>query len=223
MNQSAVRSLSRFVVFLALTALAVLVAVPAAFAAGQVTAKEAAHLARLNEARAANGLSALKLSTELTAAAKIRAAEIVGTWGHTRPDGTPAYTAVADRTGWNVISENIAAGKGLDTAYNAVDVLMASEGHRKNILTAANVCVGVATYQDDKGEYYWVELFAQVRPARDADKAAEGSETEQTYITSVNDSALTVDGAGVISSGVGTVDYFGGASRASTADLIRES
>ena len=58
-------------------------------------AEETARL--VNEERAAYGLAPLKVSPELSAAAEVRANEIVRQFSHTRPDGSSCFTAIGEQ------------------------------------------------------------------------------------------------------------------------------
>ena len=107
----------------------------------------------VNRERAARGLSALRIDPALTAAAQIRAKEIVQKFSHTRPDGTRWSTVSSVAYG-----ENIA--KGQRTADKVMAAWMSSSGHRANILRANYGSIGVACLQSG-GVYYWVQLFGK--------------------------------------------------------------
>ena len=114
---------------------------------------ELAVIDMINDHRVAEGLGTLAYSAELSAAADIRAKEIVSNFSHTRPDGSLWYTA-----GTGIMGENIA--KGYSTSDTVVDAWMNSEGHRKNILTKNYTTTGVGCYYDSATDtYYWVQLF----------------------------------------------------------------
>ena len=57
---------------------------------------EAQALAKVNEIRIANGLSAVQYSASLETTSVVRANEITTKFSHTRPDGTDWYTVNAD-------------------------------------------------------------------------------------------------------------------------------
>lgn len=114
---------------------------------------ELAVIDMINKYRIAEGLGTLTYSAELSAAADIRAKEIVSNFSHTRPDGSLWYTA-----GTGIMGENIA--KGYNTSDKVVTAWMNSEGHRKNILTKNYTKTGVGCYYDNVTDtYYWVQLF----------------------------------------------------------------
>ena len=106
-----------------------------------------------NAERAKNGLSALRVDADLTAAAKIRAKEIAEVFDHVRPDGSSWYTVSGKAAG-----ENLAAGH--KSASSVVDAWMNSSSHRDNILNESFSSVGIACVQVD-GVNYWVQLFGR--------------------------------------------------------------
>ena len=125
----------------------------AAQAATLVTANAQSVVNQVNRERAARGLSALRIDPALTAAAQIRAKEIVQKFSHTRPDGTKWSTVSSAAYG-----ENIA--KGQKTADKVMAAWMTSSGHRANILRANYGAIGVACLQSG-GVYYGVQLFGK--------------------------------------------------------------
>lgn len=125
----------------------------AAQAATLVTANAQSVVNQVNRERAARGLSTLRIDPALTAAAQIRAKEIVQKFSHTRPDGTKWSTVSSAAYG-----ENIA--KGQKTADKVMAAWMSSSGHRANILRASYGSIGVACLQSG-GVYYWVQLFGR--------------------------------------------------------------
>ena len=133
--------------------LVLLLTVGAAQAATLVTANAQSVVRQVNQERAARGLSALRVDPALTAAAQIRAQEIVQKFSHTRPDGTKWSTVSSAAYG-----ENIA--KGQRTADKVMAAWMTSSGHRANILRASYGSIGVACLQSG-GVYYWVQLFGR--------------------------------------------------------------
>jgi hypothetical protein len=74
---------------------------------------EAQALAKVNEIRMANGLSAVQYSASLETTSVVRANEITTKFSHTRPDGSDWYTVNADLQ----YGENLAEGpEAIDTA-----------------------------------------------------------------------------------------------------------
>ncbi|MDR3225855.1 MAG: InlB B-repeat-containing protein [Clostridiales Family XIII bacterium] len=117
-------------------------------------ATEAAKVvAIVNEERKKRGVASLKASEELTAAAKVRAKEITVLFDHTRPDGTPCFSASELMRG-----ENIAYGTWKVSAKQVMEMWMDSPGHKENILRPQFETIGVAVYYKD-GSAYWVQCF----------------------------------------------------------------
>ncbi|MGN0496595.1 MAG: CAP domain-containing protein [Lachnospiraceae bacterium] len=108
----------------------------------------------VNQQRANNGLSPLKMDIDLYKAAMVRAKEISTYFSHTRPDGTMCYTACS-----KIYGENIAAG--YPSASSVMAGWMESEGHRANILTSGYTSIGIACYFDPNSYYgyHWVQVF----------------------------------------------------------------
>ncbi|MBU5435328.1 CAP domain-containing protein [Pseudoflavonifractor sp. MSJ-37] len=114
----------------------------------------------VNEARAAEGLSALTTRDDLTAVAQLRAEELTEHYSHTRPDGTSCFTAL-DEAGIScrTFGENIAAG--YTTPAAVVDGWMNSPGHYANIMNASFRYLGVGYAYDADCTYghYWSQVF----------------------------------------------------------------
>ncbi len=112
----------------------------------------------VNEKRAEQGLSALTKDDTLMSVAATRAAELVSTFSHTRPDGTDCFTAFyeAGFTGY-ALAENIAMGQ--RSASEVMNSWMNSSGHKANILNSSYSRIGVGCYQSG-GTYYWVQEFS---------------------------------------------------------------
>jgi uncharacterized protein YkwD len=113
-------------------------------------------LAITNDIRVQNGLSALTLDKDLTAAAAYHAKDMYDNsyFDHTSKDGTDFYTRIRRfTTAYSTLGENIA--KGNMTAEEVMDLWMNSEGHRANILNAEYKHVGIAQYN---GCYFVVDF-----------------------------------------------------------------
>lgn len=108
----------------------------------------------VNAYRTSNGLSALTWSDALYENCKVRAAEIVSSFSHTRPSGESCFTAITVSYGW--AGENIAYG--YSTAQAVADAWWNSEGHRANMLHTQFTQAAIACYYAN-GRYYWVNLF----------------------------------------------------------------
>ena len=104
-----------------------------------------------NMERAARGLTELRVDSELTRAATVRARELVESFSHTRPDGSSWSTVSGAVSG-----ENIARGH--DSADRVMASWMSSDGHRDNILRAGYTRIGVCALEAG-GVLYWVQLF----------------------------------------------------------------
>ena len=114
-------------------------------------------LSLVNEERAAEGLSALTLSSGATSAAKVRAKELATLFSHTRPDGSTCFTALDDAgVSYSYAGENIASG--YSSASSVMNGWMNSSGHKANILSENYTQIGIACYYDGS-TYYWVQLF----------------------------------------------------------------
>ncbi len=108
---------------------------------------------QVNRERTGRGLGALRVSAELSRAARIRAGEITRKFSHTRPDGTAWRTVSSAAYG-----ENIAMGQ--RTADKVMAAWMTSSGHRANILRASYGSIGVCAVVSG-GVTYWVQLFGK--------------------------------------------------------------
>lgn len=109
-----------------------------------------------NDLRAQNGVPALSWSEELYESAKVRVAEIVQQFSHTRPDGSSCFTAFTGK--WRNMGENIAYGQ--RSAQQVTQGWFNSEGHRKNMLRSNFNNAAVACYEY-RGQIYWVTLFGE--------------------------------------------------------------
>lgn len=120
----------------------------------------AAEVIRLtNIERANRGLSELSGSnSSLHSAAMIRAGEIVGTFSHTRPDGSRCFTVLDDvGLDYRAAGENICSG--FSSPEAAVDGWMNSQGHRDNILDPEYTHMGAGVEMDGDGRFHWVQIF----------------------------------------------------------------
>lgn len=112
----------------------------------------------VNEERAKAGLPALKMDADITAAANVRAKEIVQKFSHTRPNGSSFGTVLKEQgVSFRGSGENIAWGQ--KSPEQVMNGWMNSEGHRANILNKNYKNIGVGYYQNEKGVNYWVQLF----------------------------------------------------------------
>lgn len=101
-----------------------------------------------NEKRQENGLPPLTINDNLSQAAANKASDMFGKdyWAHNAPDGTSPWVFIKS-AGYNYIyaGENLA--RGFNNAPDVISAWMASELHRKNMLSSnyQNVGFGVAT------------------------------------------------------------------------------
>lgn len=123
------------------------------------TAIELKILNLMNQERAKEGLPALTYNSTIYDCGVIRANECLIKWSHTRPNGTQYWTVFEDcnKEITTCCGENLA--KTFSTAEQIVDVLMKSDGHRKNILHKDFVSVCITVLVDENGYYYMSQLF----------------------------------------------------------------
>lgn len=115
-------------------------------------------VALVNEERGKAGVALLERSEPACAAAAIRAGEIVTSFSHTRPDGSPYKTVLSQAgIGYRNCGENVAFG--YRTPEEVMAGWMASEGHRANILEETYSSIGIGYCKGSNGQTYWVQLF----------------------------------------------------------------
>ncbi len=122
-------------------------------------------LEKTNETRKANGVAPVTLDYDLSIVATMRTFELTygNTLSHTRPDGRRFYTILKDYgfkagylNGTKHYGENMAYWQYTDaSAYSA---LIASSGHKQNILDTRWKKMGVGTFTF-YGRRYWIQLF----------------------------------------------------------------
>jgi uncharacterized protein YkwD len=112
----------------------------------------------VNAERAKGGVSALTMSSQLTAPANKRAKEIEQKFSHTRPNGTQ-WSTVLDEFNVSVS----AAGENLAYNYNTPEAVvegwMNSPGHRANIMNPKFHKIGIGVYNNN-GTVYCTQLFS---------------------------------------------------------------
>lgn len=106
----------------------------------------------INQYRQENGLDVLCWDDKLYEYAKIRAAEASVKWSHTRPGGT-SWKEIDPGT---FQGENLA--KGYDTAQDAVNAWIASQGHKENILRENFTRTAISFYESKNG-WFWCQTF----------------------------------------------------------------
>ena len=114
-------------------------------------------LCYVNNVRVQNGLNKLTLNKNLNKSASIRAKEIVSKFEHVRPNGGRYNTTITISHTYS--GENIAAGQ--TSAKQVFNEWMASEGHKKNILSPNYKQMGIFRHEDptQRYRYYWCQLF----------------------------------------------------------------
>lgn len=139
-----------------------------AFAGHVDTAFNPAHLKAINREREKYGLNPVTMSRTMNKAIAIRAKEQEELYGHSRPDGRDCWSVLGDvdpNFEWSPSGEN--CFKGPNTVAMAMEGWMNSSGHRANILSSECKRVGIATYVDDNGMCYWVQMFSRNAPDED--------------------------------------------------------
>ena len=124
-------------------------------------------LDRLNDARSEEGLTPLHRNEDLDAVALARAQNLVdlGYFDHYAPDGTSAFSELAARglpyylAGENLARNNYPPNRTVAAAYEG---LMASPGHRANILEPRFGSIGVAAVRDGN-VWLYVTVFTNPR------------------------------------------------------------
>ena len=127
------------------------------------TAKAGSLLDLMNGARLEGGLAPLEVDSALADVALTRARNLVtnGYFDHYAPDGESAFTELAARgIGYRLAGENLARNNYIDaqTVQAAFDALMASPGHRANILEERFASIGVAAVKSDN-MWIYVTVF----------------------------------------------------------------
>ncbi|GAA2659088.1 CAP domain-containing protein [Paractinoplanes durhamensis] len=133
----------------------------------------AAALEHINAARAANGVAALTLSPELSAASVAHNALMAGGCGLSHQ--CPGEAGLGDRfsaagVSWNAAGENIGQGNASNTnasiiaaANGLTDLMMAevapNDGHRKNLLNTSFKRIGLAVTRDSNGKVWFTQDF----------------------------------------------------------------
>lgn len=115
----------------------------------------------VNAERVKENIPPLTLDEELCKVSQIRADEIVGTFAHTRPDGSDWYSLLKENNiSYSTAGENIAAGQ--STPEEVVSGWMASSGHRANILNPnfKKIGVGFSFVENDLYIFYWDQIFS---------------------------------------------------------------
>jgi uncharacterized protein YkwD len=121
---------------------------------------EQALLDRTNAERKAAGVPELKASPKLFAAARGHAANMAkqNVLAHDLDGKTFGDRITAAGYRFASAAENVAQGQ--QTPKEAVETWMNSPPHKANLLNADYTAVGLAVAANDKGERFWVQVFA---------------------------------------------------------------
>ncbi len=113
----------------------------------------------INEQRTKNGLSALKISSEVQNVARIKAQDMVNNnyFSHTSPTyGSPFDMLNSFKVSYKTAGENI-AGNSSNSA--AVTAWMNSSGHKANILNSSFNYTGIGVVNGSKYGKIYVQMF----------------------------------------------------------------
>jgi uncharacterized protein YkwD len=134
--------------------------------AGGTSSAAADIVASTNDARARNGLPALRTNSRLMEAARIHAEQMAA---YQRAQHTisgaqyPTMQSRLEAVGYNysTAAENVAWNQ--SSAQSAVNTWMNSSGHRANILDRGLTEMGAAMARSSRGEPYWIQVFGTPR------------------------------------------------------------
>ncbi|MDD3168441.1 MAG: CAP domain-containing protein, partial [Eubacteriales bacterium] len=142
-------------------------AAPAPVAAAPASAETGAYEQQVadlvNKERAAAGLPALKVNTNLAGVAEKKAEDLrdKNYFDHNSPTyGSPFDMMKQFGIKYSTAGENIA--KGQRTPADVMNGWMNSPGHKANIMNANYTEIGVGYVTDSNGGTYWVQMF--IRP-----------------------------------------------------------
>ena len=128
---------------------------------GGATTKEQQMVNLINQARANAGLPPLKVSSQLTNAARAKSRDMIDKnyFSHTSPT-YGSFTNLLDRYGvnYNWAGENLAMNSN-GSVTGAHDMLMSSPGHRDNILGGSYSLIGVGIQVRSDGSHFYTQLF----------------------------------------------------------------
>ena len=113
----------------------------------------------INKQRTANGLSALKVDSEVQRVAKIKAQDMVNSayFSHNSPTyGSPFDMLQKFKVSYKTAGENIA---GNSSNSGAVNAWMNSSGHKANILSSSFTHTGIGVVSSPKYGKIYVQMF----------------------------------------------------------------
>ena len=124
---------------------------------------------------------ALAYDYALEEIAKQRAAELVVSFSHTRPDGSGCFTASyngvksqAENIAW--CTANINSTERIFDGWREDGENYAGQGHRRNMLGQRYKAVGIASFYYN-GRYYWVQEFGVTVSGTPESNSGSGSST----------------------------------------------
>lgn len=112
----------------------------------------------VNSERAKAGLSPLKIDVKLTEVAQVKSSDMVKNnyFSHTSPTyGSPFDMMRKFGVTYSAAAENIALNASVEAAHSA---LIASQGHRQNILNPTYTTIGIGVTNGPQGKVY-VQMF----------------------------------------------------------------
>ena len=124
-----------------------------------MTSDEKEVLDLINRQRTANGLSALKVDSQVQRVAKIKAQDMVnsGYFSHDSPTyGTPFEMLQSFKVSYKTAGENIA---GNSSNAGAVNAWINSAGHKANILNSSFTHTGIGIVSSSKYGKIYVQMF----------------------------------------------------------------
>ena len=124
-----------------------------------LTADEKEVFDLINQQRTQNGLSALKIDTEVQRVARIKAQDMIDKnyFAHNSPTyGTPFQMLNSFKVSYKSAGENIA---GNSSNQAAVTAWMNSSGHRANILNSSYNYTGIAVVTSNQYGKIYVQMF----------------------------------------------------------------
>ena len=127
----------------------------------------AAEVIRLtNDARARNGLPALRTNARLMEAARLHAEQMAAAQRSDHTISGARYPTMQSRLeavgyAYLQVAENVAWNQ--SSAQSVLNSWMDSNGHRANILDAGLTEMGAAMARSSRGEPYWVQVFGRPR------------------------------------------------------------
>lgn len=131
------------------------------YTTGYVSTQEEIAFLLLNQDRAANGMSALKLDPVLCSIARLKSQDMRDNnyFSHTSPTyGSPSQMLKSLGYSFSAAGENIAHHATVEKSQAA---FMSSSGHRKNILSSSWTKVGIGVVTDAQGFVYVTQLFVR--------------------------------------------------------------